>query len=203
MTVDDHHRLFQCEHGNKYKEISLSRTATLVILIAGSLLATTASARQTEAWPYERLFQHADIVVIAVATTSVPNEQKWADPIFAPQRFRGVTTQLRVVSTVKGSPSQTIKVLHYKYAESTPPINDGPALISFFTGPVSIDVQPLKGSATELKALSQKRLSRNNAPEYLLFLKERQDGSFEAVSGQVDPTFSVRALFNVEAINNE
>ncbi|MGI9444282.1 MAG: hypothetical protein ACR2N1_17560 [Rubripirellula sp.] len=181
----------------------MNGTATLVILIAGLLLAPTASARKTEAWPYERLFQHADIVVIAVATTSVPNEQKWVEPIFASQRFQGVTTQLRVVSTVKGSPSPTIKLLHYKYADSTPPVNDGPALISFFTGPVSIDVQPLKRAETELKALSHKRLSQNSAPEYLLFLKKRQDGSFEAVSGQVDPSFSVRALFNVEAINNE
>ncbi len=203
MTVDARHHALQFEHGNKYKEISLNGTATLVVLIAGLLLAPTASARKTEAWPYERLFQHADIVVIAVAITSAPNEQKWAEPIFAPQPFRGVTTQLRVVSTVKGSPSPTIKVLHYKYADSTPPVNDGPALISFITGPVSIDVQPLKRAETELKALSQKRLSQNSAPEYLLFLKKRQDGSFEAVSGQVDPSFSVRALFNVEAINNE
>jgi len=38
-------------------------------------------------------------------------------------------------------------------------------------------------------------MSQTNGPEYLLFLKERKDGRYEAVSGQIDPEFFVRTLF--------
>ena len=181
----------------------MNLTLIPAILIAGLLLSTTTSARQLELWPYERLFQQADIVIIAGAINSVPNEQEWAEPLFDPQKFIGVESQLRVSSTLKGSPPNTIKVVHYKYADPNTPINDGPGLISFLSGPVSIDVHSLEAKERELKVLSQKRVSRNNTPEYLLFLKQRQDGSYQAVSGQVDPTFSVRAIFNVEALQNK
>ena len=33
-------------------------------------------------------------------------------------------------------------------------------------------------------------------PEYLLFLKQRKDGMYEPVSGQLDAAFSVRALLS-------
>jgi hypothetical protein len=51
-----------------------------------------------------------------------------------------------------------------------------------------------EGEANELKP---KRAGKSvvSPPEYLLFLKMRQDGLYEPVSGQLDAAFSVRALF--------
>jgi hypothetical protein len=172
------------------------------IIIACVLFSNTASARKVEDWPYQRLFQQADIVVIAGAIDSVSHEENWTEPLFDPKQFKGVSTQLRVISTVKGTPTQIIKVLHYKYADSNMRINDGPGLISFLSRPVSINVHPLQDSEQNPKAPLIRRVSGNPAPEYLLFLKKRQDGSYEAVSGQVDPTLSVRVLLDLEAIQN-
>jgi hypothetical protein len=184
-------------------EFSMKNSPILATFIASLLLSTSASARQTEAWPYERLFQEADVVVIAVAIKSIPKAQSWPGPKFNAQLFRGVVTQFRVVSTAKGPPTKTIQLLHYKYADSTTPINDGPGLVTFLSGPISIDVHQYHDAEPQLPVLTQKRLSRSTAPEYLLFLKKGQDGFFEAVSGQLDPNFSVRALFNVEALQSE
>lgn len=33
-------------------------------------------------------------------------------------------------------------------------------------------------------------------PEYLLFLKRRQDGKYEPLSGRVDPALSIREVFH-------
>ena len=184
-----------------HREI-MNTTATLTILAGSLLCATTGAARQTEAWSYNRLFQQADVVVIASAGNTLPTKQKWAEPLFDPQQFRGVITHFRVASTLKGSPSQSIKIFHYAYANSQAPINDGPTLVSFISGPVSLDMKPLQQGITETKFLAKKRETRSNGPEYLLFLKKRQDGSFVAVSGQIDPSFSVRAIFNMDALQN-
>jgi hypothetical protein len=33
-------------------------------------------------------------------------------------------------------------------------------------------------------------------PQYLLFLKKRPDGRYEAVSGQIDPSLSAREMYS-------
>jgi hypothetical protein len=78
--------------------------------------------------------------------------------------------------------------------DHTRPYNDGPSLVSFFMKPISIDVMQ------QQRELKQKRQSVTSKPEYLLFLKKRKDGLYEAVSGQMDPGLSVRALFELRSL---
>jgi len=178
----------------------MNTTVIRVMLIGTLLLSSTADARRIEHWPYKRLFGQSDIVVIARAINSVPNERPWKEPLFDPGSFSGVITQFRVISTIKGSPSQTIGLLHYQYTTSNTPMNDGPNLLSFYSSPVSTNVQTVPARESEQKNLTEKRQTSGNIPEYLLFLRKNEDGTYEAVSGQVDPAFSVRALFAIPSI---
>ena len=84
--------------------------------------------------------------------------------------------------------------------DHTRPYNDGPSLVSFFMKPISIDVMQQHREEDEQRELKQKRQSVTSKPEYLLFLKKRKDGLYEAVSGQMDPGLSVRALFELRSL---
>ena len=87
-----------------------------------------------------------------------------------------------------------MKLLHFQYKAGERPYNDGPSLVSFSTKPISIDNKVSEVERETLKNLERKSQSTTGSPEYLLFLKKRNDGRYEAVSGQLDPTFSARIL---------
>ena len=186
--------------GHQPRQILLQATAMLTAIVGTLSFPATSTARKIQSWSYNQLFQKSDIVVIGAAINTVPTNRKWAEPIFDPQHFRGVITSFRVASILKGTPPKTIQVLHYAYVDLTSPVNDGPGLVSFISSPGSHNLQPRQQNPKAAKLLSKTRQSRNSPPEYLLFLKKRQDGSFAAVSGQVDPIFSVRAVVNLEAL---
>lgn len=159
------------------------RTASVVGFVA-CLVAVPApvSARILENWPYEKLFEQADLIVIATpgkteATDDAPPEHHWK------LEFVGQNTTFAVVHATKGKlEEKTIKVLHYKFGElkkgvdpssfAARIIKDGPLFVAF----------PEK--AEERK-------------EYLLFLKKRKDWRYEFLSGPVDPALSVRELGRV------
>jgi len=69
--------------------------------------------------------------------------------------------------------------------------------VSFFLKSISIDVTQRYREEDGQRELKQKRQRVTSKPEYLLFLKKRKDGIYEAESGQMDPGFSVRALFEL------
>jgi len=169
--------------------------ATAVAIVFG--LSAISSARQIEIFPYEKLLKEADLVVIARAVSTVPSEDKWEAAIFERDRFAGLETTFEVATVLKGKSADSFKLLHFQYKARAKPFNDGPAMVSFLTEPLSIDIRPTRKIDDEgLERLEPlKRKSSTSAPEYLLFLKRRADGRFEAVSGQVDPDSSVRTLF--------
>lgn len=169
--------------------------ATTIAVIFG--LSAASSARQIENWPYEKLLKEADLVVIAHAVSTAPSEDKWEGDLFAHDRFIGLETTFELVTVLKGQSADDFKLLHFQYKNQSKPFNDGPGLVSFLTEPLSVDIIRSNDSDDEgLKRLeSMKRSRLTSAPEYLLFLKRKADGRFEAVSGQVDPNSSVRTLF--------
>jgi len=170
------------------------------LMLTSLLSVSIASARKFENWPYERLFNKADIVVIATSDKTAANEIQWIEPIFDSQHFVGIDTTLHIQTVLKGSASKVIKVQHFKYARKATRLEDGPRFISFFSSPISIDVKSANSSAPQLKELTSRRMSLHNKPEYLVFLKQLDDGTYEPISGQIDPTFSVRALLSVESL---
>lgn len=171
----------------------------ILTIIGGLTLALSAvsSARQIEAWAYEKLLQEADLVVIARAVSTVPSIDQWKAAIFDRNRFRGLETTFELATTLKGQSADSFKMLHFQYKKKSKPFNDGPGFVSFLIEPLSVDTK--RSSDTDGKGPKKlkliKRESLSSAPEYLLFLKRKVDGRFEAVSGQVDPDSSVRALF--------
>ena len=153
-------------------------------------------ARKVESWSYERLFKEADLVMIGSVEGWGSTKALWPEKIFNKARFAGEKTAFHPRSVLKGEPaSPCIWVLHFSYKKGADPYEDGPNLVNFVKKPVLIEVKSKEeGKAQESKS---KRVSKSlvSPPEYLLFLKQRKDGTYEPVSGQLDAALSVRAIF--------
>ena len=169
-----------------------------VTAIAASFsLSSISSARKIEIWPYQELLKEADRVVIARAVSNLATDDKWNSDVFDSDRFTAMETTFELATVLKGKSGNSFKVLHFQQRNPSRPFEDGPRLVSFLVQPFSVGIRRSGETKEEgPKTLEPtKRKSLMPAPEYLLFLKKRTDGLFEAVSGQVDPNSSVRTLF--------
>jgi hypothetical protein len=167
------------------------RSICAVVLVAEFLACPSAApARLVERWDYDRLFKEADLVVLAVAVQTDRADDKPPDHSW-PHEFVGQNTTLKVRYALKGkADAEQIKVLHFKFGELKKGVDpnsleaaiilDGPNLVGFRTGPVTVRA----GKDTQVLP----------PPEYLLFLKRMKDGRYEPVAGQIDPAFSVREV---------
>ena len=152
---------------------------TLLFMMCGWLISPVAFARRIESWPYERLFKEADLVVIAKATATETCQDKTTDNPWKTE-FVGLNTTFQVKAILKGKPGdETITVLHFRLRDGVG-LEDGPLFVSFREKGIRLE---LKDGIAEL-----------GVSEYLLFLKAREDGRYEPVSGRVDPELSVREL---------
>ena len=136
-------------------------------------------ARPIPMWSYEKLFKQSDLVVIAQPTNSVDV----ADRIQKGQsKLIGINTTFRIDHVVKGNlKSPDLTILHYRM-KSGQAMSNGPCLVSF-------RVQSLLYTVED-----GPKVQRSGPATYLLFLKKRDDGRYEAVTGQIDPVFSVKEL---------
>ena len=178
----------------------LKNTAVMSTLwvLAGVIVPSACWARKVEHWSYDRLFKEADLVVIARAASSRPCKDNWSERFFEQDRFQGLEATFEVASTLKGQVPETFKLLHFKYKPDETPYNDGPGLVSFLSRSLSIDVREAGDPGSSGLEPVRKRMV--SAPEYLLFLKKRKDGRYEAISGQMDPDVSVRTLFRNDGV---
>ena len=164
------------------------------VVIAATLLVgpPTIMARLLPDWPYEKLLQEADLVVIAEAVKTQDAKDKPPDQHW-PYEFVAQNTTFKVLGCVKGSDAGSeIKVLHFKFGElkkgvgpkspqaEANQIIDGPLLVAFRSD-WSTDT---KGKKTD-----------EPKPHYLLFLKKLKDGRYEPICGQIDPALAVREMF--------
>ncbi len=140
-------------------------------------MSSQSDARFIPTWPYKVLFTHADIVVIAVPLAiQVTQEisplpgltQMTSDGKTGPCLARGVNATFEIKCVLKGDFPKNCLELHY-YQRLDP--NEGE-----INGPGWLFFEPTKKS------------------RYLMFLKKREDGRFEAISGQADPNLSVFEL---------
>jgi len=164
------------------------------VILFSLCLPTAVWARKVESWPYDRLMKEADLVVIAHAVSSAPCRDTWSENLFRNVAFQGVQTTFKVSSRLKGTCPATVKMLHFRFQKPIL-LNDGPSFVTFLTKPMMLDVRDVREDDRRLKQRQQVRQSLMSPPEYLLYLRLRKDGRYEALSGQVDPGFSVRALF--------
>jgi hypothetical protein len=149
-------------------------------IMLAAVLAAPALARQVEPWPYDKLFIKADYVVIVKAQSTEDAGKAVTDkPPF--EDCIGVITTFKIQHVIKGDiKGDKCSVFHYRQDETRGA--NGPQLVQFHSKEVRIEYG---GWSTTL-----------SSPEYMLFLKKRDDGRFECVSGQIDPILSVRQILN-------
>jgi hypothetical protein len=155
------------------------------------LYPSAAPARFVPKWTYDQLLDKADLVVLAVPVRTEPADDK--PPTHSwPRELVPQNTTLKVRWALKGkAEGEQIKVLHFKFGEPKKGVDSeragflsemtgSPRLVAFRTEPVTVKV----GEKTRVLP----------APEYLLFLKRREDGRYEPVSGRTDPALSIREV---------
>ena len=168
--------------------LSLTRLAML-LLCTVSLPST---ARILNAWPYDRLVAESDLVAIVE-----PIENRSAMDIFpdysyghSANDFVATNTRFRVATVFKGNLESAAEatVLHFGYSANVPTVN-GAHFVRFAIGPLQYEKRAIKegkpiGGVTAF--LQQ--------PMWLAFLKQREDGRFEPVTGHYDAALSFREL---------
>ena len=165
-----------------------------MVVICSLFIPSISFSRQVEDWSYERLFKESDLVVIAHVQGWGVTKKEWNEKFFDKARFEGAKTIFGASFVLKGDPPLCILLNHFRYKESAVRYNDGPGLIVFLKEPVLIELKQAEDKKGKLHQQSQ-GLRKISQPEYLLFLKKYKDGEYEPVSGQLDASFSVRALF--------
>lgn len=161
-------------------------------LLLSVLFSSEAGARKVELWSYARLFKEATLVVIAKPIVSEAASDLIGAAPWSAEHFRAVNTRLKVTSIIRGNwnTKQDITVMHFQLKEGIL-LQDGPSFVSFRKTLPSMNIEVNR--AKMHVALSD--------PEYLLFLKPvKSEGSnqqrFEPVSGRIDPSFSVREIYD-------
>ena len=156
---------------------------TVAIVIGGSSFGvSSAVGRQVEDWPYDRLFNESDLVVVATAVSAAPTDDKTRDNPWKAE-LQGIETTFQVKLALKGEAAGALKVLHFRLP-SGKPFPDGPLLVSFRTKPVQLD----------LRANNIVMNIAMGPNDYILFLKATEAAHYEPVSGRIDPKLSVREL---------
>jgi len=158
---------------------------------------TSASARLVPDWPYQKLWDAADVVVIIEPLKTENNDDKLQIPWDPEDKWQGLTTHFKVHGVLKGGAlGDEISVKHFDYKPEVllkaTVISDGPGFIRFISGPLRYDETISKDG----RAVSRPSLE-NQTPEFLAFLKKTADGALSPVTGQVDPVYSFRELRDV------
>ena len=155
------------------KGIPMTRFVLLPLMFV-MLTVSSAQARIHRIWTFQDLLEKADVVFVASAIDS--NDSKNIDA-FRRDYLNQVETTLEVRSTLKGriKAKAQLKLVHFRMKDGVT-VKRGPRLVHI-NGPGLVHFRTGK-----------------KGPSYLLFLKRREDGKYEAVSGQMDPIDSVKLL---------
>ncbi|MGB8352798.1 MAG: hypothetical protein WCD79_02835 [Chthoniobacteraceae bacterium] len=148
------------------------------------LLAITAQldARGISIWSYAKLRNCADFVVIAKTISNTDTKD-----VFLAEKdgYTGVNTEFEVLDVSKGDvDAKKITVLHFKNAPGSSHM-DGALTIHF-------RIKTLAETAAEMHP---EHLQNPEARQvYILFLKKRNDGRYEPVTGQLDSSLSAKEI---------
>ena len=135
-------------------------------------------------WPYERLAQNADTIVIATFESQRTVDRDSLGIEFGDDRTtEGVVSLLNIVAVLKGeSDAEQIEVMHLRWKRPVIVLGD----ISF------LDFQSRMSVPTIVQVVTDGHIDQVAAsgleptiitPEYLLFLQQQEDGRFKPVSG--------------------
>ena len=158
------------------------KTATVLLVV---MLPLSVEARPIENWPYERLMEESDLVVIGKVESVQDFDGEIEIRQFAEFLTPEVTT-FTVAGVLQGEhDGETLELVHCRHrTENLIPPN-GPLLARFESEERTIRIESGAFEGTEVL---------ESPPSYLLFLKRRDDGRYEPVNGQVDSEMSFRRL---------
>jgi len=139
-----------------------------IVAVALLIFSTTCSvhARIFTIWNYQKLYDEADLVIIAKPISTKDTAEKTTIPNIAPAiPVVGLSTEFKISVVMKGDKSlKNVTLHHYRLTDpkKSPLAFDGPALVSFDCGP-------------------------KQRVQFLMFLRLEKDGRYAPVSGQTDP----------------
>jgi len=153
---------------------------SILILGAGciGLLCGNSNAREIEDWPDDKLFKHAELIVcVKFLKVREAKKEDRAIPAGASATYQtGVVTTFDVLHVVKGKQEKKkLEIVHFRLDYGAR-INNGPKLVTFHTGALTVNGVTNKDYA------------------YMLFLRNGKDGRLTFVSGQIDPVLSVKQI---------
>ena len=151
------------------------------------LLPTSAFARPVAHWPYEKLMQESDLVVISTVVSVVEFDGTIRLPVDWSFLVAQVTT-FDVHGVLKGEiDSETLELIHCRIGDlGGGTLWNWPTLAHF-------ELEE-RTSATETAGNVNAVPTQEIELSYLMFLKRRDDGRYEPVSGQVDSALSFRKV---------
>ena len=134
-------------------------TIAIFMMLSTAFLA---EARHMLVWSQEKMYDRADLVIVARPASTQETAEKWTLQHIAPAvRVIGLSTEFDILLVKKGDGSLKKAVLHhYRIADPKQSKLNGPNLVSF----------------------DPKEHTR-----FLLFLRREADGRYSPVSGQTDP----------------
>lgn len=163
------------------------------ILLFACFCSTPSFGRLVPVWPYEKLVAESDVVAIVEPLENKPAKDTFPGYTYGhtTNDFAATDTRFRVhaVFKMKGDAPKELTVLHFSYSTNVTLIANGASFIRFLTGPLQYEKRALKdgkpvGGITMF----------HQQPMWLAFLKRREDGRFEPVTGHYDSAYSFREL---------
>lgn len=159
-----------------------TRILTLLTIAAIPL---AAQGRLIALWPYDKLLEKSDLVVMATVDSVAGFDGAVEIPQFADVLEPQVTT-FKVQGVIQGDyDGETLGLVHCRMKDDNVGVRNGPLLADFEAGGRTIRIESGEHAGM---------LVQESEPSYLLFLKRREDGRFEPVAGQVDSSLSVRRV---------
>lgn len=156
---------------------------TLAFMIVAFVVQSSCLARGVPHWPYEKLFQESDLVVLAALLKTEFADDELMDRRWS-WKFEGQNTTFEKIQVLKGTFEENeLQMLHFKIGEAK---SDERVSESLINGPTFVTFPTTRNT--------DDRWRRERSQEYLLFLKKLPDGRFIPVSGQIDPNLSVRKV---------
>jgi hypothetical protein len=173
----------------------MSATCIRGIAVAGLLLSVCSSAsfaRRTPSWPYDKLVADSDLIAIVEPLENQPAHDTFPGYDYGHPTSDFVATNTRFTIHALFKTTETslkeLTVLHFNYSNVHFKPN-GASLVRFAIGAVEYERRVLKdGKPTGDVVIFHQE------PIWLAFLRRRDDGRFEAVTGQYDSARSFREL---------
>jgi len=166
------------------------RLIGLVVLLLATV-SFSSTARIIDAWPYDRLVAESDFVAIVEPIENRPASDAFPDYSYghSASDFVATNTRFRVATVFKGKfAGVAATVLHFGYSANVPTVN-GASFVRFAIGPLQYE----KRAVREGKQIGGVTAFLQQ-PMWLAFLKQREDGRFEPVTGHYDAAMSFREL---------